>query len=102
MQRGRGSPGIDTENENRYQYGMDHPKRLADLDVGERGIIAGSESGDVGDRLREMGLTPGTPVALLRRGLGGCPLQLHLRGYRLLMRADDAKQVAIAGPNSSR
>ena len=41
-------------------------------------------------RLLEMGLTPGTEVALIGRAPLGDPLELELRGYRLSLRRLEA------------
>ena len=53
------------------------------------------EPGDLGERLLEMGLTPGAAVSVLRRGLFGDPLQLLVRGYRLTVRRAQAAGVEV-------
>ncbi len=69
---------------------------LAELGVGQSAIIAQTaESTNTGNRLREMGFTPGTEIRLVRCGPGGCPMQFSVRGTQLLMRADDARHVFI-------
>jgi Fe2+ transport system protein FeoA len=69
---------------------------LADLGVGGRArVVAVREPGALGERLMEMGLTPGTPVTLIRRGLFGDPLQLEVRGYMLSLRRAQARAIDV-------
>lgn len=53
------------------------------------------EPGTVGERLMEMGLTPGTTVRIVRRGLTGDPLQVQVRGYMLTLRRAQAARIII-------
>jgi len=46
-------------------------------------------------RLLELGLLPGTQVEVVRRAPLGDPLELRLRGYRLSLRAEEARAIAI-------
>jgi Fe2+ transport system protein FeoA len=46
-------------------------------------------------RLLEMGLTPGTEVAMVGAAPLGDPLELELRGYRLSVRRSEAARVEI-------
>lgn len=46
-------------------------------------------------RLAELGLTEGTVVYLVRKAPLGDPLELYLRGYRLCIRKETAKQFYI-------
>ena len=69
---------------------------LADLRVGQTGTvtqIAGTDS--ISARLLEMGLIPGTTVALLGKAPLGDPLEFELRGYNLSLRMTEASRVAI-------
>jgi Fe2+ transport system protein FeoA len=67
------------------------------LPVGASGkVVAVSGDEHVRRRLLEMGLVPGTPVAVLRRAPLGDPIELRVRGYLLSVRADHARHVAIA------
>lgn len=47
-------------------------------------------------RLLDMGLTPGTRVALVKRAPLGDPVELELRGYSLTLRLEDAAGIEIA------
>ena len=69
---------------------------LAELKPGESAQVA-----DVGGtdslhrRLLDMGITPGVKVVLLRTAPMGDPLEIHVRGYSLTLRVDDAKKISI-------
>ncbi len=69
---------------------------LADLKPSESAVVA-----DVGGtdalhrRLLDMGITPGVKVILLRTAPMGDPLEIHIRGYALTLRVDDAKKITL-------
>jgi Fe2+ transport system protein FeoA len=42
-----------------------------------------------------LGLLEGTPVAMLRRALGGDPLEIDVMGYALSLRQSEARQITI-------
>jgi len=46
-------------------------------------------------RLREMGLSPGVTIQLIRAAPLGDPLEIKVRGYHLTLRKADAEQIAI-------
>ncbi len=46
-------------------------------------------------RLRELGLTPGTKVGVVRRAPLGEPIEICVRGSRLAMRNADAAGIQI-------
>jgi ferrous iron transport protein A len=50
---------------------------------------------DLGDRLMEMGLTPGAAIAVTRRWSRAQPLQVRVRGYVLSLRHDEAQRVEV-------
>jgi len=64
---------------------------LNEMRPGESGIIERVEGeGALRRRLLDMGLTPGTRVSVRKVAPFGDPLELHLRGYELTLRGDDA------------
>jgi Fe2+ transport system protein FeoA len=70
---------------------------LAQLKRGKSAqVVAVHEPGGLGERLMEMGLTPGTWVRLVRCGLWGDPMQLELRGYMLSLRRAQARNIDVA------
>ena len=46
-------------------------------------------------RLLELGLLPGTVVTVWKRAPFGDPLQLHLRGFALTLRASEAEKIRV-------
>lgn len=46
-------------------------------------------------RLLDMGLIPRTKVTLRKVAPMGDPIEIHIRGYELTLRIDDAKQIGI-------
>ncbi|MCI8439712.1 MAG: ferrous iron transport protein B [Oscillospiraceae bacterium] len=82
---------------------------LDQLPVGGTGVIeqVGNQRGAVKRRLVDMGLTPGTAVKLVKMAPFGDPMELHLRGYELSLRKEDAAQIQVrltsgeaAGPDA--
>ena len=69
---------------------------INDLKIGQSGIIA-TVGGEGALRLRflDMGLIPGTKVTLQKVAPMDDPIQLHLRGYELTIRREDAKQITL-------
>jgi ferrous iron transport protein A len=69
---------------------------LASLPVGSRGTVVRIDGADeISIRLLEMGLTPGTELAILGVAPLGDPLELEVRGYRLSIRRAEAARVDI-------
>jgi Fe2+ transport system protein FeoA len=60
-------------------------------------VVRVTNSGSLGDRLMEMGLTPGTEIRVIRRGWLGQPMQIQVRSYRLSLRRSDARNVEVSG-----
>ncbi len=58
-------------------------------------IVRVHGSGELRRRLLDMGLTPGTIVKLVRMAPLGDPMQLCLRGYRLSLRREAARDIEI-------
>lgn len=46
-------------------------------------------------RLLDMGLIPGTKVAVVKVAPMGDPIQLRLRGYELTLRLEDAREITV-------
>ncbi len=72
------------------------PQTLDGLADGEpAAVVEVVESTALGQRLMEMGVTPGTEVVITRRGLFGDPIQLELRGYTLSLRRQQARKIYV-------
>ena len=69
---------------------------LNEPEIGEGAIIkkVGGE-GVLRRRLLDMGLTPKTEVMIRKVAPMGDPIELHLRGYELTIRIDDAKNIDV-------
>lgn len=70
---------------------------LDDLQIGQSGTITvvGGE-GALRRRFLDMGLTPGTKVFVRKMAPLGDPIEIHLRGYELTLRKEDAQRIQIA------
>lgn len=69
---------------------------LDQLPVGKSARIAtvGGE-GALRRRLLDMGLTPRTLITVHKIAPMGDPLELHLRGYSLTLRLEEAQKIAL-------
>ena len=69
---------------------------LNELAIGESAVItAGGGEGALRRHLLDMGLTPRTRVMVRKRAPMGDPIELHLRGYELTLRLEDARSIAV-------
>ena len=69
---------------------------LDTLPIGRTATIAqvGGE-GALRLRLLDMGVTPHAKVTVLRAAPMGDPIEIHIRGYSLTLRLDDAKNIEV-------
>ena len=69
---------------------------LKELPVGKTATLqsVGGE-GALRRRLLDMGLTPGTTVMVRKIAPMGDPIELHLRGYELTLRLEDARSIEV-------
>lgn len=66
------------------------------LKVGDSGVIFKvGGSGALRRRLLDMGLTPKTTVMVRKVAPMGDPIELHLRGYELTLRLEDARGIEL-------
>ena len=66
-------------------------KKLCDFTIGQSGVVKSvNGEGWVRRRLFDMGVTPGTEVALRKRAPFGDPMLIVLRGYELSLRKSEA------------
>lgn len=69
---------------------------LSELSIGASGIVREfPKTGTAALRLREMGLTIGTSLQLVRTAPLGDPLQIKVRGYHLTLRKSEAVHVLV-------
>ena len=72
-------------------------KILSELKPGESAYVRKIATDDVklARKLTDMGITPGTEITLIKFAPLGDPMELHLRGYSLSLRKDDAAVVEL-------
>jgi len=58
-------------------------------------VVEVAGDGPIAQRLRDLGLLPGTAVRALRRAPLGDPVEYELRGYRLCLRRTEASRVTV-------
>ena len=69
---------------------------LDELKVGQSAtIVAVGGEGALRNRLIDMGLIPRTRVTLRKVAPMGDPIELHLRGYELTIRLEDAAKITV-------
>ena len=66
------------------------------LEIGDSAsITAVGGEGALRCRLLDMGLTPRTVVTLRKVAPMGDPIEIHVRGYELTLRVEDARQITV-------
>ena len=69
---------------------------LNELKIGNSAAItAVGGEGALRCRLLDMGLTPRTVVTLRKVAPMGDPIEIHVRGYELTLRVEDARQITV-------
>ena len=69
---------------------------LNELKIGDSAAItAVGGEGALRCRLLDMGLTPRTVVTLRKVAPMGDPIEIHVRGYELTLRVEDARQITV-------
>ena len=58
-------------------------------------ILAVTASGELGRRIRDMGLVPGTPVTIIGRAPLKDPVALRLRDFTLTLRNNEADLITV-------
>jgi ferrous iron transport protein A len=70
-------------------------RSVADLKVGEKGMVSGFTDASMSLKLLEMGCLPGTEVILDFIAPLGCPVGISVAGYHLSLRKSEAKTIII-------
>jgi ferrous iron transport protein A len=69
---------------------------LAHLKPGQHGVVRQiSGAGSFKRRLVEMGITPGVTIFMRKVAPLGDPMEIHLRGYELTLRREDARRIML-------
>ncbi len=71
-------------------------KSLRQIASGKKAkIISVSASGEIGRRLRDMGLSPGTEIEILGRAPLKDPVSIRLKNYTLTLRNNEADYINV-------
>ena len=74
---------------------------LDDLKPGQKGTISRiSGGGAMAQRLMTLGLLEGSEIAMLRKALGGDPIEVQIMGYSLSLRRDEARRIDVVASNA--
>ena len=68
---------------------------MADLRVGESGIINGFKNSSLTLKLLEMGFLPGSKIKLNFKAPLGDPLSIRVSGYNVSIRLDEAAMILL-------
>lgn len=76
---------------------------LKDMEVGECGHVARiSATGELGRRIRDMGLVPGSHLCVTGRAPLNDPLSIRLHGYTLSLRGSEASYIWVERDNGQQ
>lgn len=69
---------------------------LNELKIGKKArIVAVNGQGALRHRFLDMGITPKTEVMIRKVAPMGDPIEIHIRGYELTLRVEDAKNIEV-------
>jgi len=72
---------------------------LDELKVGQTGTVTAiTGDGPIVQRLMALGLLEGSVIRVLRRAIGGDPIEIEVMGYALSLRREEARHVNIQPP----
>ncbi|MFP5240554.1 MAG: ferrous iron transport protein A [Acidobacteriota bacterium] len=78
---------------------MPQSRPLRSLRVGDKATITQvNAEGELGRRIRDMGLVPGAEVEIVGRAPLKDPVALRLRGFTLSLRNNEADNILVATP----
>lgn len=70
-------------------------KKLSELSIGQKAIIHSFQSDDIFIKLMEMGCIPGELVTVEQTAMLGDPISIHVAGYTLSLRLDEAEMIFV-------
>ena len=69
---------------------------LRHLKPGQEAVVVQvNTGGELGRRIRDMGMVPGTPVRVIGRAPLKDPVEIKLRGYNLTLRNNEADHILV-------
>ena len=70
---------------------------LDQLKTGQRAVIRSIQGeGPLVQRLMALGLLEGSEISVVRRAIGGDPIEVEVMGYALSLRAEEARRIEVA------
>lgn len=70
---------------------------LRNMASGQRGVISKVKAdGELGRRIRDMGLVPGTPILIQGRAPLKDPVAIRVRDFTLTLRNNEADDILVA------
>jgi ferrous iron transport protein A len=76
---------------------MEHKETLRGLGKGQSAVINKvTARGELGRRIRDMGLVPGTTLTVMGRAPLKDPVEIKLKGYCLTLRNNEADHIIIS------
>lgn len=75
---------------------MTSPLTLRQLEPNQRAtVVKVGTGGELGRRMRDMGLVAGTPIMVIGRAPLKDPVEIKLRGYNLTLRNNEADFIEV-------
>lgn len=74
---------------------LNNEMNLADLNIGDQGVICEVSINDIPLKLLEMGCLPGERVTLIQKAPFKDPLYIKVNGSHIAIRVETARQIAI-------
>jgi ferrous iron transport protein A len=78
---------------------MNHFESLRNLKTGQNAtIFKVTANGEMGRRIRDMGLVPGVSITMMGRAPLKDPVEIKLKGFNLALRNNEADHILIEQP----
>jgi ferrous iron transport protein A len=74
---------------------------IADLKIGQKGIISDLNIEEIPLKLLEMGCLPGNTVELIQIAPFGCPLYFNVNDSHVAIRLETAKEIIVVIENQN-
>ena len=73
---------------------------IAQLKIGQKGIISDFNIDDIPLKLLEMGCLPGNTIELIQVAPFGCPMYFNVNDSHVAIRIETAKEITVVVKNS--
>ena len=69
---------------------------LKDLKPGQLGVVASiGATGPMKRRIKDMGITPGVEIRVIKAAPLGDPVEVNVRGYELSLRREETQRIEM-------